>query len=85
MFFKATLEHEMELRAKADMKRIQSEMTAKAKIERENQDLYLEQIRVKAKENRSTVMESIQGRWINIWKWCTSSRIRSVCFIRATL
>ena len=69
MFFKATLEHEMELRAKADTKRIQSEMTAKAKIERENQDLYLEQIRVKAKENRSTVMESIQGRRDNFWKW----------------
>lgn len=57
---KNTLEHEMELRAKADMKRIQSEMTAKAKIERENQDLYLEQIRLRAKENRSTVMEGIQ-------------------------
>jgi ATPase family AAA domain-containing protein 3A/B len=57
---KATLEQEMELRAKADMKRIQSEMTAKSKIERENQDLYLEQIRLKAKENRSTVMEGIQ-------------------------
>merc|ERR1719245_1161247 len=57
---KSTLEHEMELRAKADMKRIESEMTAKAKIERENQDLYLEQIRLRAKENRSTVMEGIQ-------------------------
>ena len=78
MFFKATLEHEMELRAKADMKRIQSEMTAKAKIERENQDLYLEQIRVKAKENRSTVMESIQGRWKKFWKWSTSSVKSSV-------
>ena len=60
--FQGTLEHEMELRAKADMKRIESEMTAKAKIERENQDLYLEQIRLRAKENRSTVMEGIQGR-----------------------
>ena len=60
--FQSTLEHEMELRAKADMKRIESEMTAKAKIERENQDLYLEQIRLRAKENRSTVMEGIQGR-----------------------
>ena len=56
---KATLEQEMEMRAKADEKRIAAEMTAKAKIERENQDLYLEQIRLKAKENRSTVMEGI--------------------------
>lgn len=57
---KATLEHEMEMRAKADMKRIQAETAAKAKIERENQDLYLEQIRLKAKENRSTVMDGIR-------------------------
>jgi ATPase family AAA domain-containing protein 3A/B len=57
---KATLEHEMELRAKADKKRIEAEMKAKTEIERENQDLYLEQIRLKAKENRTTVMEGIQ-------------------------
>ncbi len=57
---KATLEQEMELRAKADMKRIEAEALAKSKIERENQDLYLEQIRLKAKENRSTIMEGIQ-------------------------
>jgi len=57
---KATLEHEMELRAKADEKKIAAETTAKARIERENQDLYLEQIRLKAKEHRGTVMEGIQ-------------------------
>merc|ERR1719402_1210159 len=56
---KSTLEHEMELRGKADMKRIEAEMVAKAKIERENQDLTLEQIRLRAKEHRSTVMEGI--------------------------
>ena len=57
---KATLEHEMELRAKADMKRIEAETKAKAKVERENQDLYLEQIRLKAKEHRGTVLEGIK-------------------------
>merc|ERR1719187_212265 len=56
---KATLEHEMELRSKADTKRIEAEMGAKAKVERENQDLTLEQIRLRAKEHRSTVMEGI--------------------------
>merc|ERR1719187_899597 len=56
---KSTLEHEMELRAKADMKRIEAEMVAKAKVERENQDLTLEQIRLRAKEHRTTVMEGI--------------------------
>lgn len=56
---RSTLEHEMELRAKADTKRIEAETAARAKVERENQDLYLEQIRLKAKEHRSTVMEGI--------------------------
>jgi len=56
---KATLEHEMEMRSKADTKRIEAETVARAKVERENQDLYLEQIRLKAKEHRSTVMEGI--------------------------
>merc|ERR1719369_2424649 len=50
----------MELRAQADMKRIEAETTAKAKIERENQDLYLEQIRLKAKETRTTTMDGIR-------------------------
>ena len=56
---KSTLEHEMELRAKADTKRIEAEMVARAKVERENQDLTLEQIRLRAKEHRTTVMEGI--------------------------
>lgn len=56
---KNTLEHEMELRSKADTKRIEAETVARAKVERENQDLYLEQIRLKAKEHRNTVMEGI--------------------------
>ena len=57
---KATLEHEMELRAKADMKRIEAETVAKAKVERENQDLNLEKIRLQAKEHRNTVLEGIK-------------------------
>ena len=57
---KATLEHEMELRAKADIKRIQAETVARAQVERENQDLNLEKIRLQAKEHRSTVLEGIK-------------------------
>ena len=57
---KATLEHEMELRAKADMKRIEAETVARAKVERENQDLNLEKIRLQAKEHRNTVLEGIK-------------------------
>ncbi|XP_055946210.1 ATPase family AAA domain-containing protein 3-B-like [Argiope bruennichi] len=57
---RATLEREMEIRNQTDMKRIEAEMRAKAKVDRENQDLYLEQIRLKASESRVTVLESIK-------------------------
>ncbi|XP_043188846.1 ATPase family AAA domain-containing protein 3A homolog [Amphibalanus amphitrite] len=57
---KSTLEYEMELRHKSDMKKIEAEMTARAKMDRENQDLTLEQIRVKAAEKRDTVLNSIK-------------------------
>ncbi|XP_044751853.1 ATPase family AAA domain-containing protein 3A homolog [Coccinella septempunctata] len=57
---KATIEHEMELRHKNEMKRVEAELKAKAKVDRENRDLTLEQIRVKASENRVTVLESIK-------------------------
>ena len=63
----------MELRAKADTKRIEAEMVAKAKVERENQDLTLEQIRLRAKENRSTVMEGIQV-WLAYHPSCIDLR-----------
>ncbi|XP_017886902.1 ATPase family AAA domain-containing protein 3 isoform X1 [Ceratina calcarata] len=57
---KATIEHEMELRHKNEMKKLEAEVKAKAKIDRENQDLNIEQIRVKASEKRATVLESIK-------------------------
>lgn len=57
---RATIEHEMELRHKNEMKRVEAELRAKAKVDRENQDLTLEQIRLKAAENRVTVLESIK-------------------------
>lgn len=57
---KATIEHEMELRHKNEMKKLEAELRAKAKVDRENHDLTLETIRLKAAENRVTVMESIK-------------------------
>ncbi|XP_078615695.1 ATPase family AAA domain-containing protein 3-like isoform X1 [Branchiostoma floridae x Branchiostoma japonicum] len=57
---KATMEYEAQLRLQNDMKRIEAETTAKAKADRENQDLNLEQIRLKASEHRTTVMEGIK-------------------------
>lgn len=59
-FFVATIEHEMEMRSKLEMKKLEAELHAKAKVDRENQDLHLEQIRLKAAENRITVLESIK-------------------------
>ncbi|XP_054272965.1 ATPase family AAA domain-containing protein 3A homolog [Macrosteles quadrilineatus] len=58
---KATIEHEMEMRAKLEMKKLEAEMAAKAKADRENQDLTLEQIRVRAAEQRVTILESIKS------------------------
>ncbi|XP_039278568.1 ATPase family AAA domain-containing protein 3A homolog [Nilaparvata lugens] len=62
---KATVEHEMQLRAILEMKKIQAEMEAKAKADRENRDINLEQIRLKAVENRATILESI--KWVLIY------------------
>lgn len=59
MNFLATIEHEMELRGKAEAQKAQAKMAARAKFERENHDLIMEQIRVKAEENRKTVLDSI--------------------------
>lgn len=57
---RATIEHEMELREKNKLKTIEAEARARAKAERENRDISLEQIRLKAAENRTTILESIK-------------------------
>lgn len=57
---RATIEHEMDLRHKNEMKKVEAELRAKAKVDRENRDMILEQIRLKAQENRVTVLESIK-------------------------
>lgn len=56
----ATLEHELEKRAELDLKRIEQEVLSKGKVERDNHHLTLEQIRLKAKEDRATRLESIR-------------------------
>ena len=55
---RSTIEHEMDLRTKNDLKRVEAEMKARAIVGRENRDIYLEQIKLKAAENRTTVLES---------------------------
>ncbi|KPI96115.1 PREDICTED: ATPase family AAA domain-containing protein 3-B [Papilio xuthus] len=57
---RATIEHEMELREKNKLKAIEAEARARAKADRENRDITLEQIRLKAAENRTTILEGIK-------------------------
>jgi len=55
-----TLEHESELRRKNDLVKIEAEARARAQNERENRDIVMEKIRLKAAERRKTLLESIQ-------------------------
>ncbi|XP_049843316.1 ATPase family AAA domain-containing protein 3 [Schistocerca gregaria] len=57
---RATLDRELEMRSQLEAKRAEAEAAARAKAERENRDIALEQIRLKAAENRTTVLESIK-------------------------
>ncbi|XP_017490005.1 PREDICTED: ATPase family AAA domain-containing protein 3-like, partial [Rhagoletis zephyria] len=54
-----TLAQELDLRAKADAKRIEAEIRGQAKVERENRDIRLEQLKAKAAEERTTMLEAI--------------------------
>ena len=60
LFRTATIEHEMDLRHKNEMMRVEAEAKARARVERENADIIREQIRLKAVEHRQTVLESIR-------------------------
>uniref|UniRef100_A0A1A9W459 AAA+ ATPase domain-containing protein n=1 Tax=Glossina brevipalpis TaxID=37001 RepID=A0A1A9W459_9MUSC len=55
-----TIEHEIEMKEKNRLKLLEHEMRVKAKVDRENRDINLEQIRLKAQEHRTTVLESIK-------------------------
>lgn len=55
-----TIEHEIEMKEKNRLKLLEHEMRAKAKVDRENRDINLEQIRLKAQEHRQTVLEGIK-------------------------
>lgn len=57
---RATMEHEAELRHKNEMAKLEAELRGKAKVDRENQDIIRENIKLKAAENRQTVLESIK-------------------------
>ena len=46
----ATIEHEMNLRHKNELLRVEAESRARGRVERENADIIREQIRLKAAE-----------------------------------
>ena len=50
----------MDLRSQNDIRRIKAEVEAKGRVDRENKDLILEQLRLNAQERRKTILESIQ-------------------------
>lgn len=55
-----TIEQEAELKHQYDMKKLQAELKGRAQVERENRDIYLEQIKLKAQEQRQTILESLK-------------------------
>ncbi|XP_065656130.1 ATPase family AAA domain-containing protein 3 isoform X2 [Hydra vulgaris] len=58
---RATIEHEAEIRHQNEMKQLTAKMRAKGVIERENKDIRLEQIKLKAAEHRETVLQSLKA------------------------
>lgn len=48
------------MKSRLDAKKSEAKALARAKAERENHDLTIEQIKVKASEHRETVLESIK-------------------------
>lgn len=57
-----TIEHEIEMKEKNRLKLLEHELRAKARVDRENRDINLEKIRLKAQEHRTTVLEGI--KWV---------------------
>lgn len=57
---KATIEHELQLRHKLDLERIEADVKARAKAARENLDVNLEMMKASEEERRKTIVEQIQ-------------------------
>ncbi|CAJ0931807.1 unnamed protein product, partial [Mesorhabditis belari] len=57
---KSTIEHELALKHRYDLEKIDAETKARAKAARDNRDVNLEQLRVHEEENRKTVIEKIR-------------------------
>ena len=55
-----SIEYAEQVRHQYEMKKLEAELKGKAQIERENREIYLEQIKLKSEEQRKTVLESIK-------------------------
>ncbi|UJR15904.1 hypothetical protein I4U23_002826 [Adineta vaga] len=55
-----SIEYAEQVRHQYEMKRLEAELKGKAQVERENREIYLEQIKLKAEEQRKTVLDSIK-------------------------
>lgn len=56
----ATVEHELALKHKYDLEKVEAETHARAKAARENRDINLEQLRAAEEERRKTTIEKIK-------------------------
>lgn len=56
----ATIEHELALKHKYDLEKVEAETYARAKAARENRDVNLEQLRASEEERRKTAIEKIK-------------------------
>ncbi|VDN50643.1 unnamed protein product [Dracunculus medinensis] len=57
---RATIEHELAVRHKYDLEKIEAEIHARAKADRENRDINLEHMRASEAEHRKTAIEKIK-------------------------
>ncbi|VDM21871.1 unnamed protein product [Wuchereria bancrofti] len=57
---KATIEHELALKHKYDLEKVEAETNARAKAARQNRDINLEQLRASEEERRKTTIEKIK-------------------------
>ncbi|VDK24079.1 unnamed protein product, partial [Anisakis simplex] len=55
-----TIEHELALKHKYDLEKVEAATRAQAKAARENKDVNLEQMRASEEERRKTVIEKIK-------------------------
>ncbi|CAI4224171.1 unnamed protein product [Auanema sp. JU1783] len=57
---KATIEHELALKHKYELEKIEAETHARARADRDNRDVNLEKLKLHEEENRKTVVEKIK-------------------------